>query len=118
MEPKITSFVDVLTELDAGTFEQKISRAMADCASGVVDTGKAGKITITLDLKRVASSHQVTVKHAVKFVRPTINGKVTEENATETPLYVGARGRLTVTPDTQQEMFGGGKRDRETTSSG
>jgi hypothetical protein len=116
MNEKITSFVDVLTELDAGTFEQKISRAMAECAFGVVETGKTGKIVITLDLKRIATSNQVTVKHALKFVRPTENGKVTEENATETPLYVGARGRLTVTPDTQQEMFG--KRGSETTSSG
>jgi hypothetical protein len=115
MESKPTSFADVLVELDAGTFENKISRAMADCASGVVDTGKAGKIVITLDLKRIAASHQVTVKHSVKFVRPTINGKVTEENATETPLYVGPRGRLTVTPDTQEEMFS--KRARETSSS-
>lgn len=115
MEPKITSFTDVLTELDAGTFEEKISRAMADCAEGVVNTGKTGKIVITMDLKRIAASHQVTVKHAVKFIRPTINGKVTEENATETPLYVGARGKLTVTPDTQEEMFA--KRGRETTSS-
>lgn len=114
MEQKITSFTDVLTELDAGVFEEKLSRALADCAAGVVDTGKAGKIVITLDMKRIAASHQVTVKHGVKFVRPTINGKVTEENATETPLYVGARGKLTVTPDTQQEMFG----KRETSSSG
>lgn len=106
-QQKVTSFSDVVLELDAGTFEEKISRALSDCAKGVVDTGKAGKIVITMDLKRIAASHQVTVKHSVKFVRPTMNGKVTEENATETPLYVGVNGKLTVTPDTQEKLFEG-----------
>lgn len=115
MESKLTSFADVLTELDAGTFEQKISRALSDVAVGAVDTGKVGKVVITLDLKRIASSHQVNVKHSVKYVKPTMNGKATEENTTETPLYVGPRGRLTVTPDTQEEMFR--KPSRETASS-
>lgn len=106
-DQKVTSFSDVLAELEAGTFEDKISRALSDCASGVVNTGKTGKLVIQLDLKRIAASHQVTVKHSVKFVRPTMNGKVTEENATETPLYVGVNGKLTVTPDTQEKLFEG-----------
>lgn len=109
-EQKVTSFSDVLAELEAGTFEDKISRALSDCAQGVVNTGKTGKLVIQLDLKRIAASHQVTVKHSVKFVRPTMNGKVTEENATETPLYVGVNGKLTVTPDTQEKLFEGPSR--------
>jgi hypothetical protein len=104
-QPQGTSFTDVLPELDAGVFDQKINRALSDVALGVVTTGKVGKVVITLDMKQIANGRQVTLAHSLKYVKPTGNGRLTEENTTETALYVNAGGRLTVTPDTQEKLF-------------
>lgn len=105
MQKQGTDINNVLAELDAGQFGQKINRALSDVALGVVTTGKVGKVTITFDLKQIASSLQVNVSHSLKFVRPTGNGKVTEENATATPMHVGVGGKLTLFPEKQEKLF-------------
>lgn len=102
---KPVSVTDILTELDAGVFEQKVSAALADVAMGVVGTGKVGKVVVTFDLKQIDASNQVSVKHQVKFSKPTPNGKVDEENTTATPMHVGVRGRLSLFPENQETMI-------------
>lgn len=97
---------DLLGELDAGIYIQKVSRALADTALGAVTTGKAGKVVLTLDVKQIGSSNQVMVKHAVKMVKPTANGRTTDENLTETPVYVGVGGKLSALPDKQETLPG------------
>jgi hypothetical protein len=112
-QPKGTSFTDVLPELDAGIFSDKINRALSDVALGVVITGKAGKVVITLDMKQIATSNQVNLSHSLKYVKPTGNGKLTEENSTETPMHVGPGGKLTFYPDNQEKLFDAPKRVTE-----
>lgn len=99
-----TEFSALLEDLDAGVFNQKVSTALADVALGTVETGKDGKVTITLEIKRIGESNQVQVSHQVKSVRPTKRGRVTEENTTATPLHVGPRGALNLFPESQQRL--------------
>lgn len=101
---KTTAFSEMLPDLDAGVFEEKINRALADVALGVVTTGKTGKVTIELDLKQIASSNQVNVSHRLKYTRPTANGKLAEENTTATPMHVGVNGKLSLFPETQEKL--------------
>lgn len=108
-----SSFTDILPDLEAGTFSDKINRALSDVAFGVVNTGKKGKIVITLDMEQIATSNQVNLTHSLKYVKPTANGKVVEENATETPMHVGRGGKLTLFPDTQEKLFDAPKRVTE-----
>ncbi|WP_110641062.1 hypothetical protein [Salinicola sp. CPA57] len=96
-----TNLAELLDDLDAGVFHQKIGHALSAVATGVVQTGKAGKVTITLDVKQIASSSQVDVSHKLTFVEPTAKGKRSEENTTSTPLYVGKGGKLTLFPENQ-----------------
>lgn len=103
-QPKGSTFTDMLPEMDAGVFDQKINRALSDVALGCVTTGKVGQVQITLDMKQIANSNQVTLSHKIKFVKPTPNGKLTEENTTETPMHVGPGGKLTLFPDTQEKI--------------
>lgn len=105
MERQGTQFTEVLPVLDAGIFADKIGRALSEVALGVVTTGKKGKVTITLDLAQVANGHQVSVRHGIKYTKPTDNGNSSEENTTETPLYVGFGGRLTFEQPDQQKLF-------------
>jgi len=79
------------SELDAGVFEEKLSRQLSEVAGAVIDHGKPGKVTITLDMTAIGSSSQVKVAHKLTYSRPTSKGKVSEENMTETPMHVGRR---------------------------
>lgn len=100
-----TNVSDMFGELDAGVFEQKLARSLSEVALGVVTTGKKGKVVVTFDMAQIANSSQVNLQHSLKYIKPTGNGKVTEENTTATPLHVGVGGKLTLFPDTQEKLF-------------
>lgn len=91
-------------ELDGGVFADKLGAALHDAAKGVVDYERAGKVTITLDIKRLGKGHQVTISHKLVAAMPTPRGKVTEEETTETPMHVGKNG-VTFFPEDQYPMF-------------
>lgn len=100
-----THVADLMGDLDAGVFEQKLARSLSDVALGVVTTGKKGKVVVTFDLEQIANSNQVNLHHSLKYVKPTGNGKLTEENTTATPMHVGVGGKLTLFPENQQNLF-------------
>lgn len=100
-----TPVSDFLGDLDAGIFEQKLARSLSDVAMGVVTTGKKGKVVVTFDMAQIANSNQVNLTHSLKYVKPTSNGRVTEENATATPMHVGVGGKLTLFPENQTNLF-------------
>ncbi|WIX34117.1 hypothetical protein QO259_05500 [Salinicola sp. JS01] len=99
-----TNFAELLDDLDGGVFHQKLGHALSAVALGVVQNGKAGKVTITLDVKQIATSRQVDVSHKLTFTEPTAKGKRSEENTTSTPLYVGKNGKLTLFPENQTKF--------------
>lgn len=98
-------FIETLTELDAGIVANKLSRVVADVALGVVEHGKKGKIVLTLDLDRIATSSQLKIDHKINYIKPTLRGKATEEETTTTPMYVNKNGYLSIAPDTQLDLF-------------
>lgn len=100
-QPTTTDVNALLDDLDAGVFREKIARALSDVAHGVVEYSKAGKVVITLELKQIADSRQVDMSHKLTYVAPTAKGKRSEENTTQTPLYVGRGGKLTLFPENQ-----------------
>ena len=100
-----TDVQELMADLDAGVFSEKLGKALSDVAAAVIDHNKSGQVTITLNLKRIGSSYQVAIGHKLAFTRPTARGKVSEENATETPMHVGEGGKLTLFPEGQGQMF-------------
>lgn len=96
---------NIFEDLDAGVFLQKVQRAMADVSNGVTHTRRAGKVTITFDIKCIGDSNQVNITHTLKYVKPMLKGKLSEEQNSSTPVHVGANGVLTLFPDTQVPMF-------------
>lgn len=98
------SVSDLIDDLDAGVFAQKVTAAIAEAALGVVSTGKKGKVTLTFDLARIGDANQVQLTHGLKYVKPTSKGRVMEEDTTSTPLHVGPRGHLTLFPANQTSL--------------
>lgn len=97
---------EFISELDAGLFESKLARALSDVALGVTNNEKKqGKVTVTFTLSRIAESSQVNVAHRLEYKKPTRRGSQGEDDTTSTPMHVGRGGRLTISPDTQNDMF-------------
>ena len=46
------------------------------------------------------------ISHKLKMVTPTKRGKKSEEDTTETPMWVGKGGKLTILPEDQGQLFG------------
>ena len=99
-----TPIQDVLSELDAGVFANKLTSALAQVAMGVVTQNKNGKIVLELSVKKADNdSDQVQITHKLKYDMPTRRGKLLEEDTTVTPMYVGRGGRLSILPLTHNQ---------------
>lgn len=81
-------------ELDGGVFETKIGAVLSEVASGVMNTKTKGKVSLNLE-----------IKHKLSYVRPTNRGKISEEDTTETPMYVNRGGRLTILQEDQGQLL-------------
>lgn len=96
---KQTDTTEFFNELNGGVFAGQIGHALSEVAAGVVDTGKVGKVIITLDFKQVGESCQVAIKHKLDFAIPTKRGTKREHTTTDTPMHVGSGGRITLFPE-------------------
>ena len=112
---RMTVVPDFLGELDAGVFMNKIAAALNTTALGVLNNGTKGKVVLTFDIERMGNSveeKRVKIKHKLNYVTPTPRGKASEEDTTETPMWVNKGGKLTILQEDQGQLFGingGGK---------
>lgn len=105
---RMTVVPDFLGELDAGVFMNKIAAALNTAALGVLNNGSKGKVVLTFDLDRMSNSTEekrVMIKHKLQYTCPTPRGKTTEEDTTETPMYVNRGGKLTILQEDQGNLF-------------
>jgi D-serine deaminase-like pyridoxal phosphate-dependent protein len=104
----------LLEDLDGGTFAAKIAAALKASAESVANwgaKGKTGKVSIDFTFARIGDSRQVDCVHAIKFITLTRKGRLIDEDTTSTPLYVGARGQLSLFPIQEQDtLFARGPR--------
>ncbi|EHB0516779.1 hypothetical protein JQ019_002641 [Escherichia coli] len=84
-------------ELDGGVFETKIGAVLSEVASGVMNTKN-------LEIEPF-DENRVKIKHKLSYVRPTNRGKISEEDTTETPMYVNRGGRLTILQEDQGQLL-------------
>ncbi len=96
---------ELIANLDAGVFAQQLGHALSAVAGAVVDHGKAGKVVITLDMKRIGESSQVNITHKLDFVQPTKRGNKREDYALATPMYVTANGLQLFNTDPTGQIF-------------
>ena len=105
---RMTVVPEFLNELDAGVFMNKIAAALNNTALGVLNNGNKGKVTLTFDFERMGNSveeKRVKIKHKLQYVTPTPRGKATEEDTTETPMWVNKGGKLTILQEDQGNLF-------------
>ncbi len=100
-----TDVSEFITDLDGGVFDRKLSIALSQVAASVVDNNQAGEVNIKLQFKRIPGTTQVHCAHTLKFTRPTMDGKASEEETRTTALHVGKFGKLSLAPENQLAMF-------------
>ncbi|MEY8710488.1 hypothetical protein [Mangrovibacter phragmitis] len=101
---RLTNVPDFFGELDGGVFENKIAAVLNDVASGVLNNRAKGKVTISLEISPF-DDNRVKISHKLSSVRPTARGKSSEEDTTETPMYVNRGGKLSVLQEDQGQLF-------------
>jgi hypothetical protein len=101
-----TDVAAFISELGGGVDEEIMSLMLSNIASAVDNTEKQGSINIKIDLKKTGDGGNVSVKMKSTYVKPTKKGRTVEERTSETPMYVGTGGRLSIFPETQSDMFG------------
>lgn len=94
-----------LADLDAGNFTNKLAEAIKQSATGTRLNRKQSQVKITLDFVPIGEGATVNVKHNLAFTQPTKRGKVTEEDLTQTQMYINADGSVTIYPATQTKLF-------------
>jgi len=103
-----TNVQEFISDLEGGIFEQKLAHVLSDVALNTVENGKkgkVGKITITLTMSRLAETQQLSIDHKLDFVKPTNNGKQSEETTTTTLMHVHRGGDLGIFPENQGQLF-------------
>ncbi len=69
-----------------------------------IDTGW---LLVNLEIEPF-DENRVKIKHKLSYVRPTNRGKISEEDTTETPMYVNRGGRLTILQEDQGQLRSAG----------
>lgn len=100
-----TDVAEFITDLDGGQFDRMLSVALSQVAAGTCDNDGKGEVVVKFSFTKVPGAAQVICAHALKFTRPTADGKAGEEVTRKTALHVGKFGRLTLAPENQMAMF-------------
>ncbi|EDV2802739.1 hypothetical protein CSN22_004414 [Salmonella enterica subsp. diarizonae] len=101
---RLTNVPAFIGELDAGVFENKLSAVLNDVATGVINCRADGEVTIKMKFKAM-DENRVKISHKLSSVRPTPRGKSSEEDTTETPMFVNRGGKLTILPEDQGQLL-------------
>ncbi len=100
-----TDVGEFIIDLDGGMFDRKLSIALSQVAAAAVDNDKPGEVTVKFSFAKIPGTKQAQCKHQLKFVRPTADGKASEDETRSTPLHVGRFGRLSLAPENQLEII-------------
>lgn len=96
-----TDFCELLPDIAAGVLIKQLEYALTNVAACVVEHGNKGVVTLKLELNRIGQSCQVNCTSSLISNAPgRRKDSVVETRQHETPLFVGAGGALSVTPET------------------
>lgn len=93
------SIVDVLGQIRGGAAVNKAGKQLEELVKAVLDTGKAGSISLIIDVKPDKTDNRVVM------MKPTIKTKVPERGWSEGIFFMGPDGKLTKDDPAQLELL-------------
>lgn len=91
----IRPITDTLRLLHGGVFIDECSEKLAEVVRSVDETGKAGKLTITLDLKKSGGALAIAAK---------VTNKAPEQKADEDLMWPTVEGNLSLDNPAQRKL--------------
>lgn len=91
----IRPITDTLRLLQGGQFLDQCSELMAEAVRAVEETGKAGKLTITLDLKKSSGAIAIAAK---------VTNKAPEQKPDEDLMWATVEGNLSLDNPNQRKL--------------
>ena len=91
----VRPITDTLRLLQGGLFLDNCSDQLADLVKSVDETGRAGKLTITLDLKKSSGAIEITAKVTNKTPEPKADGDL---------LWATVEGNLSLDNPNQRKL--------------
>lgn len=94
-----TNVNDFIGELNAGILIEQLGITLSEAALATIVNGqgsKKAKVNLELTLSQIGENDQVVVAAKLSKSVPTKRGKKTEENVTDTPMFVGKGGKMTI----------------------
>lgn len=95
---------EFIGECGAGTFEEKVNAALKEAGYSAMKHTAPSEIILKLKITP-SNQSQAKVEHTIETLMPTLNGKKKETNKTNTIMYVGEKGKLSIFPENQSDMF-------------
>ena len=95
----ITNVDDFIQELNAGIFIEQLGLVLSAAALATIVNGsgnRKGKVSVDFTFQQIGGNDQVVVTTKLSSSMPTKRGKKSEENAADTPMFVGKGGVLTI----------------------
>lgn len=89
------TIAEVLSTLQGGTFADTCTDELKQLVKGVEDTGKAGKLTITLDFKKAGGALSIDAK---------VTSKTPEQKADPDLLWATVEGNLSLQNPSQRNL--------------
>ena len=99
-----TDVKDFIDDLDAGIFEQKFAHMLSEVALAAVIHNKTGKVSIEFTIQQIAEGSQVMITHKLKNSKPTKRGMTTEEDKTQTAMFVAKGGAMSALPPAENAL--------------
>ena len=100
----VRPFQETLARLQGGAFADECAEKLAGIVRSVEATGKAGRLTITIDLKKSAGAMAIRAKATDKvpealpeedLLWPTVEGNLSPQNPNQRSLQFGEVDRTT-----------------------
>lgn len=91
-----TKVDDFLSELSAGTLKEKLGLILSKAAEGATVHGKKASVSIAFSIQPIGEGEQVIISAKLSNSVPTKRGKSTEDDTTDTPMFVGKGGEITI----------------------
>lgn len=102
---KEQNFSATLGELDAGIFQKQLTEATKQVVLSAIESQKTGEVTLKLKIKPINDSGAVNVESSIATIEPKRKGRVRLDHATVTTMHATKTGFLSVSPDTQDDIF-------------
>ncbi len=98
-----TNVDDFLGELSAGILKEKLGHILSKAAEGCTVHGKKASVGMVFSMSPIGEDGQVIMSVKLSNTVPTKRGKSTEEDTTDTPMFVGKGGEITIDQPREEE---------------